>query len=192
MEDMLFSNIVMRDVNRPFFFTLNRFGFSRYLDENFECGILRDIRCVNIRAISRDPASGDLFDMPCAAIVGLPGYPIEGVSFSDVHITMPGGGSREEAHRTDIPELTDSTELWPEAKHFGGPLPCSVLYLRHARRVSLSNVRLSLEKADLRPFIGGNDVHGMSLDTVTVDAPAPLADLCSLRGSSRISIRNSE
>ena len=191
MENMLFSNIVMRDVNRPFFITLNRwYGFSRYIDEDFECGILRDIRCVNIRAVSRQPASDNLHDMPCIAIVGLPGYLIEGVSFSDVHITMPGGGTKADTMRVDIPELTDSTELWPEAIHFEGPLPCSSLYLRHVRQVSMTNVRLSLAKADERSFIGGNDAHDIILDGLSVNAPGPVADLCNLRESSHITIRN--
>ena len=172
MENLLFSNIVMREVNRPFFFTLNRFPFSAHADpERLECGVLRNIQCSGIRAMSRRPALESLFEMPCNAIVGIPGHRVENVSFTNVRITMPGGGTETDAMRTEVPELDDTSELWPEAKHFGGPLPASVLFLRHVEGLSVRDCRFEVTDADCRPFVFGSDVIEGSISTVSTAGP---------------------
>ena len=155
MEDMVFSNIVMRDVNRPMFITLNRYSFStREISSRPPIKGLRNIQCSNIRAIARRGSPASLFDLPCIAVVALPGHFIENVTLSNLQLTFPGGGTAEQASRMDVAELFDFCKLWPEAKHFEGPLPCSAIYLRHARAIRLENVRLDLQQPDARPFSG--------------------------------------
>ena len=41
------------------------------------------------------------------SLTGVEGHYIEGVTFTNVHITYPGGGTREEAARRKLPELWD-------------------------------------------------------------------------------------
>lgn len=191
MENLLFSSIVMRDVNRPLFATLNRFSFSEYeVSSRPPMGGLRNIHCSNIRAIARrgDPASP--FDLPCVAVVSLPGAQIENVTLQNVHLTMPGGGEAEHAGRLDVPELLDFAGLWPEAAHFKGELPCSAVYLRHVRGVALRDVRLDLERPDARPFIGGDDIDGLELHDVVAHATAGTPGLARLADARGVTLRD--
>jgi hypothetical protein len=92
-------------------------------------------------------------------IAGLPGHPVEGVVLENIHVTYPGGGTLEEARRTNIPERENA---YPENTTFG-VLPAYGFYLRHARGITLSKVRLELEKPDLRPALICDDVEDLEL-----------------------------
>ena len=168
MENLTFSNITMEGVIRPFFVTLNSFGMSRYSRSvRPRMGLLRNLRFSNIRAVVPANRSGKWEDQPLLAIVGMPGHPIENVSISGLDVVMPGGGTREQAARMDVPELDDYQKLWPEAAHFEGELPASCLYLRHVREVRMSGVRLAVAGPDARPFIAGDDLENVCLSGVT-------------------------
>ena len=146
MENMTFSNIVMRNVSSPISL---RFGNHHYNNEqrdaNFPVGGLKNILFNNIRASVIDEASlregiagyypeqvaakphpGE--ERQCISICGIPGHPVEGVTLSNIHVTYPGGGTREEAARRDLPELED---LYPEYFMFG-VLPAYGIYAPRA------------------------------------------------------------
>jgi hypothetical protein len=182
---MTFSNIVMENVLRPFFVTLNVFSMSRHAPHGRgKVGTLRDLHVTNIRALVPRNPTGDGYDQPCVAFVGYPGHPIEDVSISDFHLMMPGGGTPEQARRMDIPELLDETKLYPEAVHFEGELPASGIYLRHVRGFRLSQSRITTALPDARAFLAGDDLEDVALTGVTgVGAePAPgLAKFASAR-----------
>ena len=75
----------------------------------------------------------------CCSVTGVPGAAVENISLSNVNITYRGGGllcSIEEA----VPEVE---EKYPDPRMFGA-LPSYGLFCRHARGVTLSNVRLAL------------------------------------------------
>jgi hypothetical protein len=190
-EDLLFDNIVMRDVNRPMFITLNRFSFSAYeLSSRPPIAGLRNIQCSNIRATARRGDPANVYDQPCVSVVALPGYAIENVTLSNVHLTMPGGGTAEQAARMDVAELLDFGGLWPEALHFGGELPCSSIYFRHVRGISLNNVRLSLERPDARPFVAGDDIDGLDLIGMTAQGSQEAQGLAKLADARHVTVRD--
>jgi hypothetical protein len=168
IERMVFSNIVMENVLRPFFVTLNVFSMSKHAPPGRPAvGKLRDLHVSNIRAVVPHNPTGKGFDQPCVAFVGLPGHPIEDVSFTDFNLDMPGGGTREQAGRMNIPELLDEQKLYPEAIHFEGELPASGIYLRHIRDLQMSQCRIATAKPDARAFLAGDDLEDVSLAGVT-------------------------
>jgi hypothetical protein len=128
---------------------------------------MRNIRFSNIRASVLDEAAlraasptmcaGE--ERQCISILGIPGHPVESVTFSDVQVTFPGGGRREDAARRDLPELEDQ---YPEY-FMWGVLPAYGLYARHARSIVLSNVRFDLASPDLRPAVVCDDVEDIEL-----------------------------
>ncbi len=188
IERMVFSNIVMEDVLRPFFVTLNVFSMSKHAPPGRPAvGQLRDLHVSNIRAVvPRNPA-GEWPDQTFVALVGLPGHPIEEVSFSDFNLLMPGGGTPEHAGRMNIPELLDDQKLYPEAIHFEGELPASGMYLRHVRGLKLSQSSIATASPDARAFIAGDDVEDVSLSGVTAhgfDASPGLVKFADGRGVS--------
>jgi hypothetical protein len=90
----------------------------------------------------------------CISITGQPDHPVENIVFSDVSVTFPGGGTAEEAARTDIPDLRDT---YPEYYMFG-VLPAYGLFAQHVRGLSLNNVRFDLAAPDMRPATVYKDV----------------------------------
>ncbi len=185
IERMVFSNIIMEGVLRPFFVTLNSFSMSKHAGAGpAPVGRLRDLHVSNVRAVVPRNPTGHAFDQPCVALVGLPGHSIEDVTFSDFNVRMPGGGTPEQAGRMEIPELLDR-KMYPEAVHFGGELPASGIYLRHVRGFHLSQSRIATASPDARAFLAGDDLEDVSLSAVTAhgfDAAAGLVKFADARG----------
>jgi hypothetical protein len=168
IERMNFSNIVMENVLRPFFVTLNVFSMSRHAPPGRPpVGKLRDLHAANIHAVVPGNPTGNGYDQPCVAIFGYPGHPIENVTISDFQLFVPGGGSPEQAARMDVPELLDDTKYYPEAVNFEGELPASGIYLRHVRGFRLSQCRIATAAPDARAFLAGDDLEDLSLTGVT-------------------------
>jgi hypothetical protein len=190
-ENLSFSNIEMRDVNRPIYITATRFNFSAHARTSRPPnGRIRDVRFSDIRAVARAGDPTKPFDRTCAAIVSLPGSAIEDVTLTNVELTFPGGGTAEQAARLDVAEMLHFDDYKQWARPFDGELPASVLYLRHLRNIRLENVRLTLEKPDARPFIAGDDVIGLTLEHVTGTAPAPVPPLAKLADARGITTRD--
>ena len=131
-EDLSFSGITMRDVNRPLYITATRFNFSAHAKSVRPLvGRIRGLRLNEIEAVARqgDPASP--YDRTCAAIVALHDHAIENVTLSNVKFTFPGGGTQEQASRLDVAEMLHFHDYMQWARPFDGELPAAVLYLRH-------------------------------------------------------------
>ena len=161
MENMLFENITMENVTRPLFMTLNSHRFCRSLKDVPlpPPGTLRNMTFRNINAIAGNPEVKDA--QAYMAIIGLPERKIEDIEFENVDITFPGGGTEETARRRDVPELGN----WkPEFFSFNGDLPAYGFYVRHAKGMTLDNVKLRFKKEERRPPIICDDVDGFSTE----------------------------
>ncbi len=190
-EDLSFSKIEMRDVNRPIYVTATRFNFSAHSrSARPPSGRIHHLRLSDIRAVARAGDSSKPFDRTCAAIVALPGYAIEDVSFSNVQLAFPGGGTAEQAARLDVAEMLHFHDYRQWAQPFDGELPSAVLYLRHLRGVRLDNVRLTVEKPDARPFIAGDDVDGLTLHGVVGRSPGFAPGLVKVADARQATVRD--
>jgi hypothetical protein len=189
-EDLSFSGIEMKQVCQPIMVLASRFAFSAHNQSaRPPAGRIRNVRFADIRAVAAVGEDGGLngkrgkddpFERPCSAVVSRPGSHIEDVSFTNVDLTFPGGGTADEASRLDVGELLESTDYLKWAVPFDGELPASALYLRHVKGVRLENVRLAVEKPDARAFIAGDDIEGLTLQGVVARAPAPVPGLAKL------------
>ena len=171
-EDLAFSGIEMKDVNRPFYITATRFPYTMH-SRSFRpsVGRIRNLRFRDLRATARRGDSARPFDRTCVAVVSLPGYAIEDIALTNVKFMFPGGGTAEQAKRMDVAEMLNCNDYMEWARPFDGELPSSVLYLRHLRGVRLENVQLIVERPDARPFIAGDDVDGFTLQDVVASCP---------------------
>lgn len=177
LEDMTFTGIVMKNVTSPLSL---RFGNCHYnnekRDEQYPFGTMRNLLFSNIRATVIDEQSlkERIWEPPvqpgkaqhhpgeerqCISICGIPGHPIEGITLSDFHVTFPGGGTAAEAAKREMPELEDQ---YPEY-FMWGVLPAYGLYARHARGLTLNNVRFELAGKDLRPALVCDDVEDLEI-----------------------------
>jgi hypothetical protein len=188
MQDMVFSNIVMRGVTSPISL---RFGNCHYnnepgRDERYPWGGMRNILFSNIRATVVDEATlraagHEVYEgeqRQCISVCGIPGHPVENVALRGLHITFPGGGTPGDAANLCPPELAD---LYPEY-FMWGVLPAYGLYARHARGLSLEGARFELASADARPAVVCDDVEDLQISGLRADGCAEAPALIRLRG----------
>jgi hypothetical protein len=188
MENILFDNLVMENVTGPISIRLGGYlGWKNERKESLPIGVLRNIRFSNIRARVADNAYPLPHEVPafpgekksCINVTGVPGYFVENVTFSGIHVTFPGDGNQEEAHRA-VPELRDH---YPEY-HMFGTLPAYGMYVRHARGLTLENVTFDFENPDLRPALVCDDVDDLELANFRA-AGNPQAELLLLKDTHR-------
>ncbi len=154
MEDIVVSNLVMRDiVNSPLFI---RLGGRLRRPDTTEPGRVRRIAISNVVATMQTADHGIL-------IAGLPGYPVEDVLLQQIHLTFPGGGTAEQARR-EVPELA---KAYPEPYIFG-TLPSWGLFARDVSDLRIRELTLSAVAAEARPVMHLERVRGGQLTDLTV------------------------
>lgn len=140
-ENISVSNITMSDVQTAIFIRM-----ARRSESSLPGGSkMRGITISGVTAVCES--------MMSSSITGVPGLYPENIYLSDIDITVPGGGTAEMASR----EVPEAEKAYPENRMFGHSLPAYGLYLRHARNVTLTNVRFHLRNPDARPVIVTDD-----------------------------------
>lgn len=152
-EDISFSNIVMKDVTGPISIGLGpQHGHAAAPGES--PGIVRNISFSGIHATVVKPVQlrdteftsnynpGEIFS--CITLNGVDEGILENISFNDVHISFPGGGTAEQAAVRDVPKVAG------EYYQIGVP-PAYGLYARNVKGLTLHNMRFSMASPDLRP-----------------------------------------
>ncbi len=151
ISDIRISDIEMDEVDMPLSILLrSRLRSYRDLPKR-PIGSIRDVRLERVRASVPDHGR---VEPPTAILVsGIPGSPVENVRLRDLRISVPGGGTLEDARR-EVPELPSE---YPEYGRLG-VLPAFGAYLRHAVGIRLDGVRFQERGPDRRPAVVCNDV----------------------------------
>ncbi|MBN1294434.1 MAG: glycoside hydrolase [Candidatus Latescibacteria bacterium] len=160
MDQIVITGISIENFGTPLFIRLgNRARKHTASAPEPEVGMVLNVSISNITARAAGPVS--------SSITGIPGHPVENVILDNIRFISPGGGTKEDVTR-EVPEVETQ---YPESKMFGGPLPSSGLYVRHAKHVSLDGIRLISEHNDVRSAIVAEDVTELSIDGLEADAP---------------------
>jgi polygalacturonase len=153
-EDISVRNVIMKNVDGPIFIRLGKRGRTYFEPRKMQYGdpvaeegslppgTLQRVSITGIQAFVR----GSDKNKSGMLVTGVPGGRIEDLVLRDISVSLPGGGTEEEAGIT-VPE---DEARYPE-QHFFGVLPAYGLYLRHVRRFSITNVTLTARTADKRP-----------------------------------------
>ena len=158
LERVSISNIVMEGTTAPIFMRLgNRARPPKPSDPKPPVGAFRDVSISNVVATGAGRTG--------CAVAGLPGHPIENVTFSNVRISFTGGGIEEDGS-VQVPEQEDK---YPESTMFGA-LPAYGFYFRHVRELRLRDLELRYETPDLRPAIVADDVSDFRLELLSAEA----------------------
>ena len=182
VEDINISNITMHNVEGPIFMRLGNRGMKAHL-KGFEAyaqttkevspvGIMRNIRISGITATMKTvniqdsmlSVAWDKMAVLGILITGIPGHYIEDVTFNDIQLIYPGGGSKQDA----LKEIPENEKMYPE-QHFFGILPSYGAYIRHAKGIVFNNVRFKLASQDFRPAIVTDDVENLELVNVSAE-----------------------
>jgi hypothetical protein len=180
LENVLFSNLVMSNVTGPVYIGLGSppRGVQEWWNwtpnpaaQPLPGGTVRNIIFEGIRAtIAPEP---DLKEYPwerpfpgetrsCINLTAVDGQFIEGVTFSNTHITYPGGGTVEEAANRRVVKTSGN-----EYFQFG-VLPGYALYARNVRGLTLDNVRFDLATPDHRPALVFDHVENGAVNSLSV------------------------
>jgi polygalacturonase len=119
---------------------------------------------------------GPIEDMPRnispIVIAGLPGQFITDVTFSNIEIKYPGGGTEMFANASldRLDSIREIPTKYPDFSMFK-ELPAWGIYIRHAKNLSFSNIKLSADKKDYRTAIVLDDVHGAQFQSMQIKEP---------------------
>jgi len=189
LENILFSNLVMNNVTGPVYIGLG--SPPRNVEEwwnwtpnpaepNLPGGIVRNIIFDGIRATIA-PAP-DLKEYPwespfpgemrtCINLTAVDGQFIEDVSFSNIHMTFPGGGTSEEAANRQVMRTSGN-----EYFQFG-VLPAYALYARNVRGLRLANARFDVATHDHRPALVFDHVEDVAVNGFSAQGNADTESL---------------
>jgi polygalacturonase len=156
MKNMVFSNLVMQKVPRPVFMTFNRFRLG--VDTPQETPPMKSMGHMQFNNICVD--NSDLVGTPCGFVLsGVPGHYIEDITFHNVTIRVPGGGTPDDAAASELPAFVDQR---PEFFVLGDKIPFSGFFARHVRQLTLSDIRIETARPDVRPAVMCSDVDGLT------------------------------
>jgi len=172
-ENMIFSNLIFRDVTGPISLGLSDQSRSRFGQENEPSprGIVRNIVFSNIRG--NVVAQGRQYDdmhweqgyragemRTCITLNSFGESYLENITLSNIHLTFEGGGTAEEAQLRDVPQIA--------GEYFEiGARPAHGVYARNVRGLTIDNVRIETATPDLRPAIVLDNVADAVISSIT-------------------------
>ena len=175
LENISFSNLVMKNVTGPISICLgprNREPGESPSEPQRTEGTVRNISFRGIHATVSVPAP--LPEVPfdsgyepgeiksCIGLSGVGAY-LENISFDDVHVTFPGGGTAEEGALRDVPKVVGEY-------YAAGVFPAYGLYARNVRGLTLNNVRFDVAGAELRPAVIFDHVEDAAVNGLSLQA----------------------
>ncbi len=151
IEDIVISNITMRDVtDTPFFIRLNA---RMRGPEGTPVGVCRRITISNL--IVYDVGGRPKFpEVGAGMVMGIPGHYIEDLTLSNIRIVYRGGAPKEAIEK----EVAENIDMYPDPYRWHS-LPAYGMYFRHVKRLRVSDVVLSYMNRDERPAFVLDDVH---------------------------------
>ena len=163
MKNMVFTNLVMKNVPRPIFMTFcQQKACVDAPEEMYPMKSMHNFIFSNIIADNSELDKNSAF-----FITGMPGNDIENITLRDIQFTISGGGTAEEANKEEIKEYTlDVLDGWWPEFHLVGTLPASVLFARHIKGLIVDNFQINILSEDARPAIVLDDVKNDEVNNV--------------------------
>jgi hypothetical protein len=118
--------------------------FRRDSDTKQETGVIENVTIRNVKA--RSAAETQLKPPTGVLITGVPGHPIKNLTLENIEISLPGGGTAENA-RHEVPEAEAE---YPEVRTFGPTIPAYGIWARHIEGLKLKKISLTLASSDVR------------------------------------------
>ena len=134
-------------------------------------GVIRNISFSGIRATVVKPFPlpesewtsnynpGEVFS--CIGLNAVGNGWLENISFDNVHVTFPGGGTAEQAAVRDVPKAIGEY-------YAAGVFPAWAIFARQVRGLTLNNVRFEMAAPDLRPAVVFDHVSDAAVNGLSV------------------------
>ena len=139
VENINFSDIIMRDVLSTFFVRVGK----RFLKPNGETSTMRNITIQNIHAEGRSIIP--------AVIAGLEESPIENITFSNIHITLPMAVN-DKMFESFPAEVFENNKSYPENRiTFGMKIPAAAFYVKSVKELTMNGIHIRYPVDEVRP-----------------------------------------
>ncbi|WP_299552277.1 glycosyl hydrolase family 28 protein [Seonamhaeicola sp.] len=161
MEGVTVSNLTINGTMCPIYIRLG--GRSRkHIAEAPEpqIGTLRNVTISNITAYN----SGNW----ACSITGIPDHKVENIRLDNINIIQKGGLKKGDYLAT-LNDVKEDIKGYPQPTVWK-KLPCSGMFIRHAKDISVTNFSLNTLEPDPRPVFLADDVEGLRINTVNVGA----------------------
>jgi hypothetical protein len=158
IEDVVMSNIVMRDVtDTPFFIRLNA---RMRGPKGTPVGVCRRITISNLTVY--DVGGRAKFpELGAGMVMGIPGHRIEDLSLNNILIYYRAGASKD-ARNKEVPQNLDT---YPDPYRWHS-MPAYGMYFRYVKGLRVNNVVLRYMNRDERPAFVLDDVEDASFHQV--------------------------
>lgn len=127
-------------------------------------GKLRNIMISNVQAVIGEDVPSTGMDNSQNFISGIPGYKIENVTLSNIHITLFGNGDAKQAKR----EIPEEIKAYPKSGMFGD-LPAYGFYVHHVDGIKMNDVKFEVLNPDYRPALVFDDVSDVDVTECTLE-----------------------
>ncbi|MFI8602910.1 glycoside hydrolase family 28 protein [Cellulophaga baltica] len=155
MKNMVFSNIIMKNVPRPIFMTFcqQRAG----VDAPETMLTMKAMHSFSFNNMIID--NRELDKNTALFLTGMPDNYITDIQLNNIQMTVSGGGTQEDSDKKGIKEYTLETldGWWPEFSKVG-TLPASGIYARHIDGLYINNFQLITITDDKRKPVVFDDV----------------------------------
>jgi hypothetical protein len=159
LRHVTISDLDMTNVTMPIFIRLgSRLKTFRDGDTPRPVGTVSDVTIKNIRGTCVSPLA--------ILSSGIPGHLIEGVTLENIHLQLPGGGTREDAQAV----LPEKEAGYPEITLFGSHLPAYGVLARHVRDLKILDVTLTMNSPDARPALVCQQAENLECSNWTIPA----------------------
>ena len=181
IEDVKYRDIEISNAANPIFILVtNRL---RTGELGVKPGKIRNVEIRNV-TITEQREGRHHGPISTATLSGLPGYPIENLTFENIRMINAGGGKAEDALAVP-PYLTEYSPNKYKTR------PAAAFFVRHVKNLTFRNVEVGYETPDLRPPLVIWDADGVTLDRFKSARPegVPMMSLKEVRG---LTIRQSD
>ncbi|TKG92904.1 glycoside hydrolase family 28 protein [Puteibacter caeruleilacunae] len=171
IENIHVSNIEAKNTGNAIFVRLGH-------RDGEQPGVIKNVSLKNIKVElpfgrpdeaydMRGPAVNFFHNPIPSSISGLKNAKVEGITLENIEITCPGRASKGMAYvpLNRLNQVPEKEKDYPEFTMFG-ELPSWGIYLRHAKGITMKNVKLMLENEDYRPAIIFDQVKEINLSDI--------------------------
>jgi hypothetical protein len=166
LEQVVVSDITMRNVRAPIFVRVGERGWGQAIRE---AGDLTKITISNLVATGAEWTS---------SIMGVPDHDVSDITLSNIRISGKGGGDAELVSRA----VRQRKREYPDAARFRN-LPAHGLYCRHVTQLRVERATLTVAAADPRPALVLDDVRDVIVKSLVATAPSGAAPVAWLHSS---------
>jgi hypothetical protein len=162
IKNMVFTHLTMTNVPRPLFLTFCQ--KNAWVDAPWgELPPMKSVRNLQFDHITVDDETGA--KNSAFVIIGMPGHPVENLTFSDIHAIFPGGGTAADATNI-VAEFTPQNlgNRWPEIGNLRATVPAQGLFAHHVKGITIHNVEFNTKLPDARPAVVFSDVTESKID----------------------------